>query len=73
MPIAFATMGAITDIAVMCILLAAGITVLPEKFRIHKCTLWMRWMRRVQQLWWVVLLLAFASYARCYVRNLFRK
>jgi len=68
--VAHAALGAITAIAAMCVLLAAGASALPEKFGVNKYRLW---MRRVQELWWVVLFLAFASFARLYVRDLFRK
>jgi hypothetical protein len=59
-----------TEIAGLYILLAAGTSVLPEKFRITKYKLW---MRTVLVLWWVVLLSGFATYARWYVPHLFRK
>jgi hypothetical protein len=65
-----AALAAITAIAAMCVLLAAAASALPEKFGVNKFRLW---MRRVQELWWVVLFLAFASFARLYVRDLFRK
>jgi uncharacterized membrane protein YozB (DUF420 family) len=67
---AHATLGMITEIAGLYILLAAGTSVLPEKFRITKYKLW---MRTVLVLWWVVLLLGLATYARWYVPHLFRK
>jgi uncharacterized membrane protein YozB (DUF420 family) len=65
-----AALGTITEIAAVYILLAAGTNVLPERFRITKFKLW---MRTVVVLWWVVLLLGFATYARWYVPDLFRK
>jgi uncharacterized membrane protein YozB (DUF420 family) len=65
-----AALGTITEIAGLYILLAAGTSVLPEKFRITKYKLW---MRTVLVLWWVVLLLGLATYARWYVPHLFRK
>jgi uncharacterized membrane protein YozB (DUF420 family) len=65
-----AALGTITEIAGLSILLAAGTSVLPEKFRIAKYKLW---MRTVLVLWWVVLLLGLATYARWYVPHLFRK
>ena len=65
-----ATLGSITELAGLYILLAAGTTVLPEKLRITKYKLW---MRSVLMLWWFVLLLGFATYARWYVPQLFRK
>jgi uncharacterized membrane protein YozB (DUF420 family) len=65
-----AVLGSITELAGLYILLAAGTTVLPEKLRITKYKLW---MRSVLVLWWLVLLLGFATYARWYVPHLFRK
>jgi uncharacterized membrane protein YozB (DUF420 family) len=67
---AHAALGTITEIAGLYILLAAGMSVLPEKFRITKYKLW---MRTVLVLWWLVLLLGLATYARWYVPHLFRK
>ena len=67
---AHAALGTITEIAGLYILLAAGTSVLPEKFRITKYKLW---MRTVLVLWWVVLLLGLATYARWYVPHLFPK
>jgi uncharacterized membrane protein YozB (DUF420 family) len=61
---AHAALGTITEIAGLYILLAAGTSVLPEKFRITKYKLW---MRTVLVLWWVVLLLGLATYVRWYV------
>ena len=65
-----AALGAMTEIAGLYILLAAGTNVLPEKFRI---TEYKAWMRTVLVLWWVVLFLGFATYGRWYVPHLFRK
>jgi uncharacterized membrane protein YozB (DUF420 family) len=67
---AHAALGTITEIAGLYILLAAGTGVLPEKFRITK---YKRWMRTVLVLWWFVLLLGLATYARWYVPRFFRK
>lgn len=67
---AHAALGTMTEIAGLYILLAAGTSVLPQKFRITKYKLW---MRTVLVLWWVVLLSGFATYARWYVPHLFRK
>jgi hypothetical protein len=67
---AHAAIGTITEIAGLYILLAVGTSVLPEKFRITKYKLW---MRTVLVLWWVALLLGFATYARWYVPHLFRR
>jgi uncharacterized membrane protein YozB (DUF420 family) len=67
---AHATFGTITEIAGLYVLLAAGTSILPERFRI---TNYKRWMRAILVLWWVVLLLGFATYARWYFPHLFRK
>lgn len=67
---AHAALGTITEIAGLYILLAAGTNVLPEKFRITK---YKDWMRTVLVLWWLVLLLGLATYARWYVPHLLRK
>jgi uncharacterized membrane protein YozB (DUF420 family) len=67
---AHAALGTITEIAGLYILLAAGMSVLPEKFRITK---YKRWMRTVLVLWWFVLLLGLATYARWYVPRFLRK
>ena len=67
---AHAALGTITEIAGLYILLAAGTSVLPEKFRIIKYKIW---MRTVLALWWLVLLLGLATYARWYVPHLLRK
>ena len=67
---AHAALGTITEIAGLCILLAAGTSFLPEKFRIANYKLW---MRSVLILWWAVLLLGCATYARWYVPGFFRK
>jgi uncharacterized membrane protein YozB (DUF420 family) len=65
-----AALGTITEIAGLYILLAAGTSVLPKAFRITKYKLW---MRTVLVLWWVVLSLGLATYARWYVPHLLRK
>jgi uncharacterized membrane protein YozB (DUF420 family) len=65
-----AALGTVTELAALYILLAAGTSVLPQKFRIPNYKLW---MRCVLLLWWIVLLLGFATYARWYVPHLFRK
>ena len=67
---AHAALGTITEIAGLYILLAAGTSVLPVKFRITQYKLW---MRTVLVLWWLVLLLGSATYARWYLPHLFRK
>jgi uncharacterized membrane protein YozB (DUF420 family) len=67
---AHAALGTVTEVAGLYILLAAGTSVLPQKFRITK---YKAWMRTVLVLWWLVLLLGLATYARWYVPHLFRK
>ncbi len=67
---AHAALGSGTEIAGLYVLLAAGTSVLPEKFRITNYKLW---MRTVLVLWWVVLSLGMVTYARWYVPRLFRK
>jgi uncharacterized membrane protein YozB (DUF420 family) len=61
---AHAALGSATEIAGLYILLAAGTSILPEKFRITK---YKAWMRTVLVLWWLVLLSGLATYARWYV------
>jgi uncharacterized membrane protein YozB (DUF420 family) len=61
---AHAALGTVTEVAGLYILLAAGTTVLPEKFRIAK---YKAWMRTVLVLWWLVLLLGLVTYGRWYV------
>jgi uncharacterized membrane protein YozB (DUF420 family) len=67
---AHAALGTLTEVAGLYILLAAGTTVLPEKFRIAK---YKPWMRTVLVLWWLVLLLGLATYGRWYVAHSFLK
>ena len=62
--------GTVTELAGLYIVLSAGTTFLPEKLRITK---YKAWMRSVLVLWWVVLLLGMATYARWYVPHLFSK
>jgi hypothetical protein len=66
---AHGALGSVTEIAGLYILLAAGTNVLPHKFRVTEYKLW---MRSLLVLWWLVLLLGLATYARWYVPNLFR-
>jgi uncharacterized membrane protein YozB (DUF420 family) len=61
---AHAALGAIAELAGLYVLLAAGTSVLPQRFRITNYKLW---MRTVLALWWIVLLLGMATYARWYV------
>jgi hypothetical protein len=67
---AHGALGSVTEIAGLYILLAAGTKVLPHKFRL---TEYKPWMRGLLVLWWLVLLLGLATYARWYVPDLFRK
>jgi uncharacterized membrane protein YozB (DUF420 family) len=59
-----AAVGGAAEIAGLYILLAAGTNLLPARFRITRYKLW---MRNVLLLWWIVLLLGIATYARWYV------
>ena len=63
------TLGAITEIAGLYILLSAGTSLIPEKLRIAN---YKTCMRTVLALWWIVLLLGIATYTRWYVPHLFR-
>jgi uncharacterized membrane protein YozB (DUF420 family) len=65
-----AALGSLTEGAALYILLAAGTNVLPEPLRISKYRIW---MRSVLVLWWIVLLLGFATYTRWYLSHMFRK
>ena len=64
-----AGLGTVAELAALYILVAAGTRLLPEKLRI---TRYKAWMRSVLLLWWLVLLLGFATYVRWYVPDLFR-
>ena len=64
LPTAHAALGTITEIGGLYVLLAAGTSVLPQKFRITRYKLW---MRTLLVLWWVVLVLGFATYVRWYI------
>ena len=59
-----AAMGSVAEIGGLYILLAAGTNLLPAKFRITRYKLW---MRSVLLIWWIVLLLGVATYARSYM------
>ena len=65
-----ATLGSVTEIVGLYILLVAGTSLLPEKLRITRYKVW---MRSVLVLWWIVLLVGFATYTRWYVPILCRK
>jgi uncharacterized membrane protein YozB (DUF420 family) len=66
---AHAALGSAAEIAALYILLAAGTSVLPERFRLkrYKC-----WMRTVLVAWWLVLFLGFITYSRWYIPDLSR-
>jgi uncharacterized membrane protein YozB (DUF420 family) len=59
-----AALGGVAELGGLYILLAAGTNLLPEKFRI---TRYKFWMRSVFIIWWIVLFLGMATYARWYV------
>jgi hypothetical protein len=65
-----AALGTLAEFGGLYILLAVGTRLLPPQFRISNYKLW---MRSVLALWWTVLLLGAATYARWYIPNLFRK
>jgi uncharacterized membrane protein YozB (DUF420 family) len=67
---AHAALGTLAEVGGLYILLAVGTSLLPPRFRISNYKLW---MRTVLALWWTVLLLGAATYARWYIPNLFRK
>jgi uncharacterized membrane protein YozB (DUF420 family) len=64
LPTAHAALGAVAEIGALYVLLAAGTNVLPQKLRITRYKLW---MRTLLLLWWVVLVLGFATYVRWYI------
>ena len=64
-----AGLGAVAELAALYILVALGTRLLPEKLRITRYKVW---MRSVLLLWWLVLLVGFATYTRWYVGGLFR-
>jgi uncharacterized membrane protein YozB (DUF420 family) len=67
---AHAALGSLAEIAALYILLAAGTNLVPPRFRM---TNYKRWMRSVLVLWWLVLLLGLATYARWYIPHVFRR
>ena len=67
---AHAALGTLAEGGGLYILLAVGTSLLPTRLRIRNYKLW---MRTVLVLWWVVLLLGVATYARWYVPHMFRK
>lgn len=66
---AHAVLGTAVECAALYILLAAGTTLIPEKFRLTRFKLW---MRSVLIAWWAVVFLGVATYAHWYIPNLFR-
>lgn len=64
-----ATLGMAVEVAALYILAAAGTDWLPERMRLQRHKLW---MRSVLALWWVVLLLGLATYARWYIPHSLR-
>ncbi len=67
---AHAALGTLAEGGGLYILLAVGTSLLPARLRIRNYKLW---MRTVLALWWVVLVLGVATYARWYVPHMFRK
>lgn len=59
-----AALGSVAELGGLYLLLAAGTNLLPEKWRI---TNYKFWMRSVLFIWWIVLFLGIATYARWYV------
>jgi len=67
---AHAVLGTLAEGGGLYILLAVGTSLLPARLRIRNYKLW---MRAVLVLWWLVLLLGVATYARWYVPHMFRR
>jgi hypothetical protein len=67
---AHAALGTLAELGGLYVLLAVGTSLLPARLRIRNYKLW---MRTVLALWWVVLVLGVATYARWYVPHMFRK
>jgi hypothetical protein len=64
MATAHAVLGTLAEGGGLYILLAVGTRLLPPRLRIRNYKLW---MRTVLVLWWAVLLLGLATYARWYI------
>ena len=62
---AHAVLGTLAEFGGLYILIAAGTKILPQRLRLTQYKLW---MRSVLVLWWIVLSLGFATYARWYAR-----
>ena len=67
---AHAALGTLAEVGGLYILVAVGTRLLPPRLRISNYKLW---MRTVLALWWAVLSLGGATYARWYIPHLFRK
>jgi hypothetical protein len=67
---AHTALGTLAEGGGLYILLAVGTSLLPPRLRIRNYKLW---MRTVLVLWWAVLLLGVATYARWYIPHMFRK
>ena len=61
-------LGILTEIVALYVVLSAGTSLLPEKMRI---TRYKTWMRSTLVLWWAVLILGIATYARWYAPHFF--
>ena len=61
---AHAALGATAELLGLYIVIAAGTNLLPQRFRFRR---YKAWMRTALALWWAVLLLGLATYARWYV------
>jgi len=59
-----ASLGGVAELGGLYILLAVGTRLLPEKLRITRFRFWMRSLLLV---WWIVLFLGLATYARWYM------
>jgi len=59
-----ASLGGVAELGGLYILLAVGTRLLPEKLRITRFRFWMRSLLLV---WWIVLFLGMATYARWYM------
>jgi uncharacterized membrane protein YozB (DUF420 family) len=65
-----AVLAGVAEVAALYILLSAGTTLVPPKWRIARYKLW---MRTVLTLWWLALLLGISTDVRWYIPNLFRR
>lgn len=64
-----AALGSVAELGGLYLLLAAGTSLLPEKWRI---TNYKFWMRSILLLWWLVLILGLVTYVRWYVPHAIR-